>query len=208
MQRRLRAEIKETLEAYDGEPTYESVHGMKFLGMVFSGELMNFNIKYVPITIIKFGFKETLRMYPPLPFLDRECTVPANSAGYDLQSYSIDFKIPNGMSVIIPVRAIHQDPNVSTNLIKKNKKRRTLRTCIFLSIGRTRKSLIRSASHPKTKRRSYHTATYRLVPDSTIVLVDDLVRCKHDLDSLSFFKIIEWKLQSLRSNIRSLINDL
>lgn len=57
-------------------------------------------------------------MYPPLPFLDRECTVPDHSEGYDLKPYSIDFKIPKGMSVIIASRAIHLDPNVSTNTMK------------------------------------------------------------------------------------------
>lgn len=52
-------------------------------------------------------------MYPPLAFLDRECTLPADSDGYDLRPFSIDFKIPDRMSVFIPVRSIHLDPTVS-----------------------------------------------------------------------------------------------
>lgn len=32
-------EIKETLEASNGELTYEIVHAMQYLGMVISGEL-------------------------------------------------------------------------------------------------------------------------------------------------------------------------
>lgn len=54
---------------------------------------------------------EILRMYPPLPFLDRECTVPADEKGYALDPYT-DFVIPRGMPVLIPVYAIHRDPKV------------------------------------------------------------------------------------------------
>lgn len=46
-------------------------------------------------------------MYPPLPFLERECTIE-----YDLKPFSIDFKIPTGMPIFVPVHAIHRDPNV------------------------------------------------------------------------------------------------
>lgn len=50
-------------------------------------------------------------MYPPLPFLDRECTVPADEKGYALDPYT-DFVIPRGMPVLIPVYAIQRDPKV------------------------------------------------------------------------------------------------
>lgn len=38
MQNKIRAEIKDILNANNGELTYESVFGMEFLGMVMSGE--------------------------------------------------------------------------------------------------------------------------------------------------------------------------
>lgn len=52
--------------------------------------------------------KETLRKYPPVPFLDRKCT---NLNGYELKEYN--YKIPHEMIIIIPTFAIHYDPNVS-----------------------------------------------------------------------------------------------
>lgn len=36
----IRAEIKSSLDANNGEFTYESVMGMQYLGMVISGELL------------------------------------------------------------------------------------------------------------------------------------------------------------------------
>lgn len=51
-------------------------------------------------------------MYPPLPFLDRECTVPADEKGYALDPHT-DFVIPRGMPVVIPIYAIQRDEKVS-----------------------------------------------------------------------------------------------
>lgn len=48
---------------------------------------------------------ETLRMYSVLPFFDRVCT---KFDGYSLQPFS-DFKIPCGMSVLIPFHALAYD---------------------------------------------------------------------------------------------------
>lgn len=54
--------------------------------------------------------KETLRLFPILPFLDRECVLPnGDKTGYSLEPYS-DFRIPNGMPVYIPAYAMQHDP--------------------------------------------------------------------------------------------------
>lgn len=74
--------------------TYDAVVGMDYLGMVIS---------------------EVLRLYPPLPFLDRECTVAESDGG----SYSLlpesHFHVPKQMPVVIPVYAIQRDPQYFPN---------------------------------------------------------------------------------------------
>lgn len=57
------------------------------------------------------AIKETLRLYPILPFIDRECEVPINEEGYSLEPYS-SFKIPRGMPVYIPIYSLQRDPEV------------------------------------------------------------------------------------------------
>lgn len=56
------------------------------------------------------ALKETLRLYPILPLLDRECNVSSNE-GYSLEPYS-SFKIPSGMPIFIPIYSIQRDPEV------------------------------------------------------------------------------------------------
>lgn len=57
------------------------------------------------------AIKETLRLYPVLPFLDRVCELPNNENGYSLEPYS-SFKIPSGMPVYIPIYNMQRDPEV------------------------------------------------------------------------------------------------
>uniref|UniRef100_A0A1I8QD66 Cytochrome P450 n=1 Tax=Stomoxys calcitrans TaxID=35570 RepID=A0A1I8QD66_STOCA len=91
IQQRLRDEIRGVLqESSDGQPSYEQINEMKLLHNVIL---------------------EVLRMYPPLPFLDRECTA---AEGYSLKPY-FDFTIPQGMPVYIPASAIQRDPQYFPN---------------------------------------------------------------------------------------------
>ncbi|XP_037043595.1 probable cytochrome P450 6g2 [Bradysia coprophila] len=90
IQRKLRQEIKETLLASKGELTYDIVQNMVYLNMVV---------------------QEMLRMYPPLPFLDRLCT---NPEGYSLEPHD-NFVIPHKMPIVIPVFAIQRDPKYWPN---------------------------------------------------------------------------------------------
>lgn len=54
---------------------------------------------------------ETLRLYPVIAFLDRECI---NREGYSLKPFN-DFVIPYKMPVYIPIYAIHRDENLFTD---------------------------------------------------------------------------------------------
>ncbi|CAH0561307.1 unnamed protein product [Brassicogethes aeneus] len=84
VQKKLQAEIKEVLGKYDGELTYDSLNEMKYMHM---------------------AILETLRKYPSVPILPRQCTK--------------DYKIPGtnkvikkGTTTFIPTMAIHYDPDI------------------------------------------------------------------------------------------------
>ena len=84
IQNKLREEIKEFDAKNNGEWKYETVKQMKYLDKVF---------------------RETLRKYPPLPFLSRETT----------ESYTFEnpkLTILKNAKVWIPLFAIHRDPEV------------------------------------------------------------------------------------------------
>lgn len=89
LQKRLRKEICEALMASGGVVSHKMVDSLEYLHAVI---------------------QEVLRLYPPLPFLDRECTVKENEK-YSLEPFS-KFEIPRGMPVYIPVYGLHRDPQV------------------------------------------------------------------------------------------------
>lgn len=84
-QTKLRNEIKEVLTKSNGQITYDIINSMEYLGIVI---------------------QEVLRMYPPLPFLDRECSTDNSSKSYKLDE---KMEIPNGMPIYIPIFAIQRD---------------------------------------------------------------------------------------------------
>lgn len=86
IQDRIREEVKATLDRTGGKVTYDAVmtEQMPFLDQIVS---------------------ETLRMYPILPILDRECVKPD---GFSMEPFS-DFVIPRGMPIYVPVFALHRD---------------------------------------------------------------------------------------------------
>uniref|UniRef100_A0AAG5DT78 Cytochrome P450 n=1 Tax=Anopheles atroparvus TaxID=41427 RepID=A0AAG5DT78_ANOAO len=94
VQARLREEIRSMIDKYGKIIPYEALtNEMPYLGMVIS---------------------ETARLYPVLPFLERQCTLPEGVTGYKLEPFH-DFVIPNGMPVLIPIYAIHRDPQFFPN---------------------------------------------------------------------------------------------
>ncbi|XP_030379985.1 probable cytochrome P450 6g2 [Scaptodrosophila lebanonensis] len=90
VQQRLRAEIKEALNTTGGVLTHSVIDSLQYMQMVLY---------------------EVLRLYPPLPFLDRECTTVngADQEGYSLVPFHETFHIPSGMPIYIPVYALHMD---------------------------------------------------------------------------------------------------
>ncbi|XP_055591613.1 cytochrome P450 6g1-like [Uranotaenia lowii] len=89
IQERLRDEIRQSLQKYGPELPYEClVNEMSYLGMVIS---------------------EAARLYPVLPFLERQCSLPDGATGYKLDPFH-SFVIPNKMPVLVPIYAIHRDP--------------------------------------------------------------------------------------------------
>ncbi|PSN29867.1 Cytochrome P450 6j1 [Blattella germanica] len=101
IQKRLSTEIREVLKKNNNQITYDSLQDMKYLDMVVS---------------------ETLRMYPPLPFLDRKCTedykLPAPSGKGNIT-------IPAGTGIYVPLLGIHYDPEYFPNPEKYDPERFT-----------------------------------------------------------------------------------
>ncbi|XP_017039151.1 probable cytochrome P450 6g2 [Drosophila ficusphila] len=85
IQQRLREEIRNALVESGGQVTLKMIESLELMQMVLL---------------------EVLRMYPPLPFLDRECT---SGGDYSLAPFH-DFVVPKGMPVYIPCYALHMDP--------------------------------------------------------------------------------------------------
>ncbi|RZC38626.1 p450 domain containing protein [Asbolus verrucosus] len=81
IQERLREEIEQVLRKHRGEISYESIQEMKYMNQVVD---------------------ETLRKYPPIPFITRECI-----RDYKLPAENII--IEKGTSVFIPILGIHHD---------------------------------------------------------------------------------------------------
>nr|UEN71150.1 cytochrome P450 4AV17 [Meteorus pulchricornis] len=82
IQNKLRQELSEELKRTGGKYDYEGIKNMKYMEMVI---------------------KETLRKYPPVPFLTRRSVVPYKFAGTKLT-------IPANTRVWIPIFGIQRDP--------------------------------------------------------------------------------------------------
>ncbi|KAJ9577522.1 hypothetical protein L9F63_005895, partial [Diploptera punctata] len=87
IQDRVREEIDNVLEKHGGEITYESLMEMRYLDKVVA---------------------ETLRKYPPLPAITRQCSKPTKLRGTDLT-------VEAGMHVLIPVMGLQHDPKYFPN---------------------------------------------------------------------------------------------
>uniref|UniRef100_A0A1L8E4K4 Putative cytochrome n=1 Tax=Nyssomyia neivai TaxID=330878 RepID=A0A1L8E4K4_9DIPT len=92
VQEKLRKEINEYFEKY-GSVQYETINEMEYLNCVI---------------------RETLRLYPSLPFLDRICDPTDGTDSYSLEPYH-SFSVPRGMPVYIPLIAIQRDPKYFPN---------------------------------------------------------------------------------------------
>lgn len=89
VQNKVRQEIKRALQEYGGEITYE---------MVMQG---------IPFTVSVVN--EIQRLYPVVPFLDRECNAPE---GYLLEAGQYKVHLPYGTPIYIPAFALHHDSDL------------------------------------------------------------------------------------------------
>ncbi|XP_072397509.1 cytochrome P450 9e2-like [Diabrotica undecimpunctata] len=92
IQKRLRAEVEETLKKCNGKVTYEEVGNMKYMDMVLS---------------------ETLRKWTVPAPVDRVCTKP-----YTIPPVNPDEKpihLQKGSVIWFPAFAFHRDPNIYSN---------------------------------------------------------------------------------------------
>jgi cytochrome P450 family 6 len=87
LMKRAKDDIKSTLKKHDGSLTYESVKDMKFIDLLV---------------------KESLRKYPILPMLNRECTK-------DYQIPGTDKTIEKGTAIVISLLGLHRDDNYFPN---------------------------------------------------------------------------------------------
>lgn len=82
IQQKVRDEINQVLAKHDGKITYDAIMDMKYMNQVVD---------------------ETLRKYPPLPFITREC----------VKDYSVpgtETVLEKGIHIIISVYGLHHDP--------------------------------------------------------------------------------------------------
>ncbi|KAJ6639104.1 putative cytochrome P450 6d4, partial [Pseudolycoriella hygida] len=82
LQSRVHREIDEVIKKHDGKVTYECIADLKFLECCID---------------------ETLRKYPTLPVLTRQCTIPYTIPGTNVC-------IEKGTLTMIPTLALHRDP--------------------------------------------------------------------------------------------------
>jgi cytochrome P450 family 6 len=92
LMKRAKEDIKMTLEKHNGNFNYESVMDMKFIDLCV---------------------KETLRKYPILPVLNRECTKDYRIPGTEVT-------IQKGTALVISVLGLHRDKNLFPNPEKYN----------------------------------------------------------------------------------------
>lgn len=106
IQEKARNEITNVLKRYNGEFTYDAMLEMKYLDQVLKG--MKFPIRnYFQLYHHIEYSTESLRKYPPITMLTRGAT-----ADYWVKEGGKSLLIPKGCTVVIPVYAIQNDPDI------------------------------------------------------------------------------------------------
>ncbi|XP_049775953.1 probable cytochrome P450 6a13 [Schistocerca cancellata] len=95
VQTKARVEVDAVLSRHGGEMTYEALQEMRYLDMVVA---------------------ETLRLYPPMAYLMRQCTEPYQVPGSDL-------RLRVGDVVYVPLLSLHRDPRLFPEPLRFNPER-------------------------------------------------------------------------------------
>ncbi|XP_039302616.1 probable cytochrome P450 6a13 [Solenopsis invicta] len=85
IQEKLREEVMSVLNRYNGEITYEGLKEMTYMDQVFN---------------------ESMRMIPAAVVMKKRCTKEFELKGSD----GVACRVPPGMEILIPVQALHKDP--------------------------------------------------------------------------------------------------
>lgn len=105
MQEKARCEINAVLQNYSDDLTFEALHEMPYVEAIANGKFIN-----QPFSVsVRFHhylwISETLRKYPPIPYLTRLITSEYTCAKNKVT-------IPKNVSVIIPTFGIHHDSQI------------------------------------------------------------------------------------------------
>uniref|UniRef100_A0A1A9X5E7 Cytochrome P450 n=1 Tax=Glossina brevipalpis TaxID=37001 RepID=A0A1A9X5E7_9MUSC len=119
-QKKISKEIDQVMNNFNGELSYEALQKMPY---------------------VEASLYETLRLHAPMAALLKQCT-----KSFEFPAQHIDkgkpFHVPIGMAIVIPVRAIHYDPNVYPNptLFKPSRfvdhlEKSVKQSCTFFGFG-------------------------------------------------------------------------
>lgn len=96
-------EIDEVLRRHDGQYTYESIKELKYLDMCIDGKLHLHKLNQLVNLLLLFSFQtETLRLYPPVPILNRKASQAYRITGTDVV-------IDAGTDCFLPIVAAQRD---------------------------------------------------------------------------------------------------
>ncbi|CAG9854393.1 unnamed protein product [Phyllotreta striolata] len=112
-QDRVREEFTNILDKYNGEMTYEALNELVYLRQCID---------------------ETLRKYPPVPYLTRECV-------RDYKVPETEVVIEEGVKIVIPVRGLHYDEEYFSDAEKydpdrfSERNKEKIKLCTYLPFG-------------------------------------------------------------------------
>ncbi len=98
----MQEEIDQVKEKHGGKLTYDSVSDIKYLDWCIDGNFPTINPLRLNLWPHSF-FAETLRKYPIVPILNRECT----------QTYKVpgsNYVMEKGTAILIPALGLQRDP--------------------------------------------------------------------------------------------------
>lgn len=103
IQEKVREELSQTMKKYDNKICYDALKELEYMQQVLDGRVY---IHFYFLCLNKFIFvSETLRKYPPVANINRECVE-------DYQIPNTDIILEKGTAVAIPIRNIHYDKNL------------------------------------------------------------------------------------------------